>query len=125
SLRSGRARNVHSLLHRRPRADRVEPALEVREVAPFDAVPLPTGEPGIVDYVGERIEGAGQMLVLRETPVGYPVQPVRFRGIAVDGVRHLFLREPPEMVRLPEHRTYTAHLPHQPFEHRYAAPHVR
>src|SRR3546814_9396171 len=65
---------------------------------------------------------AGQVLRLRQALVQHPVEPPGLVRVAVDGVGDLLLRETPEVVRLPQHRAESSHLPHQPLQRLEACP---
>jgi len=117
--------HLDTALHRRARADLVEPALQVRVVVPVDALVLPRSQPGEHRDVGDRVGGAAEVAALRQAPVHHAVQALRLVAVALDRVGDLLGRIDAEVVRLAEHRTDTAHLEHQPLQHLVLAARVR
>src|SRR5580700_7083302 len=96
------------------------PALYVRVVGEVDLVPLVPPGPTEDREIGDRHLTAGGELRLTQAFVEDAVEPVRFLRVAFEAVAPvLLLFDLQEMVHLARHRTKAAHLPHQPFEHRY------
>src|SRR5690349_9390556 len=79
---------LEAALYRGARLDRVEPAMEVREVLELLSLPLVGADPRIGRDVGDRIV-AGEVLDLAETPVDDVVETPRLVGVAVDRVLDL------------------------------------
>ena len=98
---------------RRARFDRVEPALEMREVGELLALALPRHDPRIARHVGDGIF-AGEEWPVGEPLVHHAVEPVGLVAIALDRVRELLGRVIAEVIVLPGHRPEPAHLPEQP-----------
>ena len=90
---------------------------QVRKVSPFDTLVFPASHPRIDRNVRNRVLIAGDELLARQLPVHHPVQPLRFIGVAIEGVFDLFGRIFPEMMSLAQHRPDTSHLEHQPLQH--------
>ena len=109
--------HLHPAHHRRPVRDLVEPALEVREVGPGDALVLPRAQPGEDGDVGDAVVGAAEVLAVGQALVHHAVEPAGLVGVAVDGVGDLLGRIDAKVVRLTEHRADAAHLEHQPLQH--------
>src|SRR6516165_10746826 len=74
-VRVDRLRLLVGALHRRPRAHRFEPALEVREIGDVLALALVRHDPGIDRHVRDRIV-AGDEGAIGEALVEYAVEPV-------------------------------------------------
>jgi hypothetical protein len=103
-------------LHRRPRRDRIMPALDRGIFGEVDAAPVGVAHPREGGDVGNAVFVAGQVARLVEAMVEHTVQPLDLVGVPLDRIGQLFERVGREMVPLPEHRADTAHLEHQPFE---------
>ncbi len=112
-----------SALHRRPRLDRLDPALHVREVVDVLALAVVDDDPGIARHVRDGI-GTRHELAIGQTPVEHPVEPVDLVAVAIDGVGQLVLRIVRKVVVLAGHRPEPAHLPEQPLDRFGAASHV-
>ena len=121
----GRAdRQQHAALYRRPGADLIEPALDVRVVGgKVDRVPLVARHPGISGDVGDGVFAAQERLLF-QMGIEHAVQTPRLLAVALDAVGHLDLGGAQEVVRLAEHRAHAAHLEHQPLQHFVLAAHV-
>src|ERR1700728_3740945 len=72
-------------LHRGPRADRLEPALEVRKVLELLTLPLVGHDPGIACHVGDGI-GPGDEFAIGEPLVEHRIETVCLLDVAVDRV---------------------------------------
>src|SRR5205823_5964352 len=105
--------DIESALGRRPRLDRLLPALEVGEFLDVLSLALPAQRPSDTRHVGDRIF-AGQEIAVGQTPVHHAIEAIDFVGIAFDSVLDWRGRVVAEMVGLPGHRTKPAHLPEQP-----------
>ena len=108
--------HVHAALHRRPRADHLEPALDVRKLVQVDLVPLVAGDPRIGGDVGDAVLAGGQIGRGGQVLVEHGVEAAGFSAVALDAVGNLLLGRADEMVRLAEHRSHSAHLEHQPLQ---------
>src|SRR5262249_3587001 len=102
-----------SAFDRRPRANGLKPAPEVRELRKL--LPHAPGEahPTHARYVGNRIT-AGEKFVTSKARVHNAEQPIDLVGVAVDGVGDLLRRVEPEVIGLARHRSEPTHLPEQP-----------
>src|SRR5687767_4499572 len=91
-------------LHGRPRADRLEPALEMLELIDLLPLRLPVDGPGIGDDVGDRVAVAGEVWPVPQPCIEHAIEPVGFVREAADGVRLVAfaIAEPPEMSGLAE-----------------------
>src|SRR6266446_779049 len=96
-VRVDRLRLVVGAHHRRPRADRLEPALEMRKIPELLALPLVGHDPGIARHVGDRIV-AGDEGAIGKPPVEHAVEPVHLVAIAVHGIGNLVHRVMAEVV---------------------------
>ena len=100
-----------------PRAELLEPALEVLELLDVLALDLPVHRPRIADHVGDRVLVAGQILVLSysrllSTPYSRFTSSVKRRdGV---GLVALGVAQPAEVAALAALGPLVGHLPDQP-----------
>src|SRR5581483_9268334 len=103
----------HAALHRRPRLDRLQPALHMREVVDVLVLPFPEIDPADAGHVGDRIF-AGEKGTVLEPCFHHAIEPVDLVLVALDGIWQRLARIVLEVVELAGHRAEPAHLPEQP-----------
>src|SRR6185312_15659221 len=102
-------------LRRRPLADRLEPALEVRKILEPLSLRLVRYGPGVTGNVRDRIL-TGEKVTPAEALVEHAVEAVGLLDVALDGVGDLLGRVAREVVVLAGHRTQARDLPEQPLQ---------
>jgi hypothetical protein len=120
-------RHGKAALDRGPRAQLLEPSLEVFEL--FDVLPLtlPIDCPGIADHVGDGVFVAGEIAAVIEPIVEHAIESVGLVGEATHGVGlvALFVFQAQEMAAFAEFRALVGHLPDHPLVHLMPTPQFR
>src|SRR6266850_4511291 len=93
--------------------DRLEPALQVREILELLSLPLVWHDPRVGGDIGDRVL-TGEERAVGETLVQYPIEAVRLLDVALDGVRNRLGCVAGEVMVLSGHGAQARHLPEQP-----------
>src|SRR5690606_20759380 len=108
----------------RPRVDRLQPPLEVRQPVDRYTRPLIRADPRPMRDIGDRVV-AREVLVVLEPLVEHLEETAHLALITFDRVRDLLGRVAVEHVGLAHHRPDAAHLEHEPLDHARASLRIR
>src|SRR5271166_4534186 len=117
--------NLETALYARSGHHRLVPPLDVRKVRQVDLMALVPPCPAEDSEIGDRDIAPGEF-DFGQPLVEHAVEPAGLFRIALEAIASVLLvGNLQEVVHLTGHRTKAAHLPHQPFEHRYLAAQIR
>ena len=108
--------------HARPGADRIQPARHMRRCLQIMLLPLPKGRPSPDRHIRDRVEIACDECMPLQLFIQNAIKPRHLRSVTVLGVGQVIGRVHQgrvfqEVMRLPRHRSKSAHLPHKPLIH--------